>query len=78
MKFKVHSYTPQKVSVLAKTAAGTEVEATMDGAVVELIPLAGGKTITLELHPENYAGLDMADMFAVDNVVSLGFTKSSE
>jgi len=74
MKFTVHSFHARMVPVRAKTAAGTEVEAAMTGAEVELVPEDGGKTVTLLLHEENYSGLPMADMFAVGKEVALGFT----
>lgn len=76
MKFRVHSlHYPKDIPVKAKTAAGTEVDATMLGGEVELVPLdEQGKTVTLELHAENYSGMPIAEMFAQDNIVALGFT----
>lgn len=75
MNFKVHSFHERPVPTKAKTAKGTDVLAMMDGAEVELVPEDGeGKTITLLLHAENYAGKPAKEMFAVGNVVAVGFT----
>ncbi len=78
MKYTVHSNNPQAVMTKAKTAKGTEVEAPMPGNVVELLPVDGGATVTLALHEDNYTGLPADEMFAVGNVVEIGFTLVSK
>ena len=79
MKFKVHSCTPVSVSVDATTAQGMKVEGKMPGLNVELLPVDdGGKTVTLEVTAQNWAGMDPKEMFAVGNVVEMGFTLSQK
>lgn len=75
MKYIVHSATPVTAIVPARTDAGTVVEGQLPGLNVELVPLGGaGKTVTLEITAENWAGADPTDMFAQGNTVQLGFT----
>lgn len=74
MNYIVHSNNPQAVLVQATTDKGTKVDAPLPGNVVELLPVDGGKTVTLELHEDNWAGLPPAEMFAIGNEVSIGFT----
>lgn len=74
MNFIVHSNNPQSIMVKGKTAKGTEVDAPLPGNVVELLPVEGGKTVTLELHQDNWDGVPPAEMFAIGNEVSIGFT----
>lgn len=78
MKYKVHSCTPVSVSVDATTAQGVKVEGKMPGLNVELLPVDGGKTVTLEITEQNWSGLDPKEMFAVGNTVEMGFTLSEK
>ena len=75
MKYRVHSAHPIVMTVEAKTDKGTIVPGSLPGLEVELLPADGeGKTVTLQITEENFTGLDPVELFAVDNVVGIGFT----
>lgn len=68
MNYIVHSNNPTTVMVKATTEKGTEVEAPMPGHYIEMLPVDGGKTVTLELTQDNWNGLAPAEIGVGDTV----------
>lgn len=74
MKFRVHSADPCGIPVKAKTADDVEVDATVPGLAVELLPVDGVHTVTLQVRQSDFPGKDLKELFARDNVLELGFS----
>lgn len=79
MKYLVHSAHPISIAVESVTAKGTKVSGTLPGLEIEMLPVDGeGKTMTLQITEENYAGADPKELFGEGNTVQVGFTLVSK
>lgn len=75
MKYTVHSIQPVVLLVPA-TMDNSDLTVTgnLPGFEIELLPLVGDKTFTLQVTEANWSGAPAEEFFAVGNVVELGFT----
>lgn len=74
MKYRVHSAGPCGIPVKAKTDDGVEVDATVPGLAVELLPVDGVHTVTLTVRQSDFPGQDLTALFALDNILALSLT----